>query len=119
VTDEIVVIDIFLPFSKNYLMKLGILINTDRRLKHVIGLTEAALARGHEVIIFIMDSGTKLLVHEALMKLCNLGGVEMSFCDYNAKGFKISKEGLPSGAVCGSQYDNALMVNKADRVIVL
>jgi predicted peroxiredoxin len=100
-------------------MKLGILVNTDRHLNHVIGLAEAALSRGHEVIIFTMDCGTKLLVNEALMKLCSAEGVEMSFCDFNARGFNISKDGLPPEVVCGSQYDNALMVNEADRVIVL
>jgi|SRR5208283_673533 len=100
-------------------MKLGILVNTDRHLRHVIGLAEAALSMGHGVIIFTMDSGTKLLGDEALMKLCMAKGAEMSFCDYNAKGFNISKEGLPSEVVRGSQYDNALMVNMADRVVVL
>jgi predicted peroxiredoxin len=100
-------------------MKLGILINTDRHLRHVAGLAEAALSRGHEVIIFTMDSGTKLLGNNTLMKLCGAKGVEMSFCDFNAKGLNISRDGLPPEVVCGSQYDNALMVNKADRVIVL
>ena len=100
-------------------MKLGILVNTDKHLKHVIGLAEAAVSLGHGVIIFIMDSGTKLLRDEALGRLCMVKGVEMSFCDYNAKCLNIAKEGLPPEVVCGSQYDNALMVNKADRVIVL
>lgn len=100
-------------------MKLGILVNTERHLRHVIGLAGAALSRGHEVFIFTMDSGTKLLGKEALINLCTVKGVEMSFCDYNAKGLNISKEGLPPEIVCGSQYDNAGMVNKADRVIVL
>jgi predicted peroxiredoxin len=100
-------------------MKLGILVNTDRHLKHVTSLATAALCRGHEVIIFTMDSGTRLLGNEGIMKLCSMKGIRMSFCDFNARGFNISKEGLPPEAVCGSQYDNALMVNEADRVIVL
>ena len=100
-------------------MKLGILVNTDKHLKHVIGLANAALSRGHEVLIFTMDSGTKLLGCEDIMRLCTVKGVRMSFCDFNARCFKIPREGLPSEAVCGSQYDNALMVNEADRVIVL
>lgn len=100
-------------------MKLGILINTDRHPKHVIGLAGAALSLGHEVIIFTMDSGTRLLEDEELMKLCTMRGVMMSFCDFNFRSFDISRESLPPEAVSGSQYDNALMVNKADRVIVL
>jgi len=100
-------------------MTLGILINTDKHLEHITGLAKTALSRGHQLIIFTMDIGTKLLESPELMKLCAIKGVSMSFCDLNAKCFDISKEGLPPEAVCGSQYDNALMVNKADRVIVL
>lgn len=100
-------------------MKLGILINTDRHVNHVTELVKAALARGHEVIIFTMDSGTKLLGHDDIRKLCGLKGVRMSFCDFNARGYAIAKDGLPPEIICGSQYDNALMVNEADRVIVL
>ncbi|MBF0560306.1 MAG: DsrE family protein [Nitrospirae bacterium] len=100
-------------------MKLGILVNTDRHLKHLIGLSSAALSMGHEVNVFFMDSGARLLGCEELKQLCSVKGVRTCFCDFNARALNISKEGLPSEAVCGSQYDNALMVNEADRVIVL
>jgi hypothetical protein len=42
-------------------MKLGIFVNTDRHLEHVVGLVKAALSKGHEVTMFNMDDGTKLL----------------------------------------------------------
>jgi len=42
-------------------VKLGILVNTTRHLKHVIGLTNAAVAKGHAVAIFTMDDGISLL----------------------------------------------------------
>ncbi|MBF0557532.1 MAG: DsrE family protein [Nitrospirae bacterium] len=100
-------------------MKLGILVNTDRHLRHLMGLSNAALSMGHEVNIFFMDSGAKLLGCEDLKQLCSVKGVRICFCDFNARGFNISKEGLPPETVCGSQYDNALMVNEADRVVVL
>lgn len=99
-------------------MKLGILINTDRHLNDVLGITKAALAKGHEVIIFNMDEGTKLLAEPSFRELCGMKGVTISFCSYNAKALNVSIDGLPDEIVCGSQFNNALMVNEADRVIV-
>ena len=100
-------------------MKLGILVNTNRHLKDVVGLTKAALAKGHEVIVFNMDDGTKLLGTPEFKELCGTKGVVMSFCDHSAKGLNVTTEGLPSEIVCGSQYNNAVMNHNADRVIIL
>lgn len=100
-------------------MKLGILVNTDRHAGDVVGITKAALAKGHEVIIFMMDGGNRLLGNKDVMGLCNLDGVSMSFCDHSAQKLGISKEGFSSKIGCGSQFDNANMNSMADRVIVL
>lgn len=100
-------------------MILGIVVNTDKYLKAVIGITKAALAKGHEVIIFNMDEGARLLEVSSYTELCKFQGVTMSFCDYNAKGFGIKKELIPTEIVCGSQYNNAVMNHTADKVIVL
>ena len=100
-------------------MKLGIFVNTDRHLEHVVGLVKAALAKGHEVIMFNMDDGTKLLGTPEFAALCKTKGVTMSFCDHSAKGLKVATEGLPAEIVCGSQFNNAGMNHNADRVIIL
>lgn len=100
-------------------MKLGIFVNTDRHLDHIVGLIKAALAKGHEVFIFNMDDGTKLLGNPAFTELCKTKGVTMSFCDHSAKGLNVSTEGLPAEIVCGSQYNNALMMHDVNRAIVL
>lgn len=100
-------------------MKLGIFVNTDRHLAAVIGISKAAVSKGHEVIIFNMDDGTKLLGDPAFKEFCKTKGVSISFCDHAATHLGISKEGIPAEIVCGSQYNNAVMVNSSDRVIVL
>jgi len=100
-------------------MKLGIFVNTNRHLDHVVGITKAALAKGHEVIMFNMDDGTKLLGTPQFAELCRTRGVTMSFCDHSAKGLQVATEGLPQEIVCGSQFNNATMVHDADRLIVL
>ncbi|MDA8089461.1 MAG: DsrE family protein [Nitrospiraceae bacterium] len=100
-------------------MKLGILITTDRHLDHVSGLTRSAVAKGHEVIIFSMDSGTRFLEDPAFADLCNIKGVRVCFCDHSAQHQNIKKDRLPEGIVCGSQYNNALMMHASDKVIRL
>ena len=55
-------------------MKLGIFINTDRHLADVVGLSNAAVGKGHEVILFTMDDGTKVLHNPAFQELCKTKG---------------------------------------------
>ena len=100
-------------------MKLGIFVNTSRHLDDVVGIVKAALAKGHEVVMFNMDDGTKLLGTPEFGELCKTKGVSMSFCDHSAKGLSVATEGLPAEIVCGSQYNNAVMNHDADRLIVL
>lgn len=98
---------------------LGILVNTDRHLKHVQGLARAASAKGHEVVIFFMDEGTRLLEDAGLIDLASLPGVTLSLCDHSARRHGIPLEALPAAVVCGSQLNNAMMNHEAERVIVL
>ena len=100
-------------------MKLGIHVNSDKHLEHVIGLTKAAVSKGHEVVIFTMSDGEKLLEKPSFTDLCNMQGVSMSYCDHNATHMGINKAGVPQKITCGSQFNNATMVHEVDRVIVL
>ena len=100
-------------------MKLGILVNTERHADDLVGLTKAALSKGHQVIVFFMAAGVKLLANPAVTNLCRNSGINMSFCDYTTQKNGISKEGICEKIVCGSQYNNATMNHDADRVIVL
>ncbi|MBI3575558.1 MAG: DsrE family protein [Gammaproteobacteria bacterium] len=100
-------------------MKLGILVNTDRHLAEVAGLTHAALAKGHEVAIFTMDEGTRLLADPGYIGLHRLPGVSMSVCQHSAETLNMSVAGLPPEIHCGSQLQNAMMQHAADRVVVL
>lgn len=100
-------------------MKLGILVTTDKHLDDILGITKSALSKGHEVTVFNMDEGTKLLGNPAFHELCKTPGVSMSFCDHSAKRANIETEGIPSEIVCGSQFDNANMNHESDKVIIL
>lgn len=101
------------------MMKLGILVNTDRHLNHVMGIAKAALAKGHELIVFNMDDGTKLLGTPEFSELSKMEGVTMTFCDHSATHLGVNTEGVPKEILSGSQYNNAVMNHDADRIIVL
>jgi len=100
-------------------MTLGILVNSDRFPEMVRSLTSAASNRGHNVIVFFMDSGTKLLENESIVELKTLKNVELSLCDHSAKHHGIDTENIPEGIICGSQYNNARLMHDSDKVIVL
>jgi len=95
------------------------LINTAKHLDQVVGICRAALGKKHQVIIFAMDEGTRLLENDAFVALAGLDGVSMSLCDHSAKAVGAKTEGLPPKIVCASQLNNAMMNHDADRVIVL
>jgi len=100
-------------------MKLGILVNTDRHAGHLSGITAAAVSLGHEVTIFIMDEGVKLLDDPSIAGLSSMRGVSMTFCDMSTRRYSIMKDKLPGVITSGSQYHNAVMNHESDRVIVL
>jgi predicted peroxiredoxin len=100
-------------------MKLGIFVNTNKNLEAVEGITKAALAKGHEVILFNMDEGTKLVRTPVIAALSKTKGVTVSFCEHSATHLGVASDGLPPEIVVGSQYNNAAMQHDADRVIVL
>ena len=100
-------------------MKLGILVNTDRHEHDIVGIAKAALSKGHEVIVFVMDSGVKLLSSPNIKDLCDNPAISISYCDYTTEKNGISKKKFCDKMICGSQYNNATMNREADRVIVL
>ncbi len=100
-------------------MKLGILINSKKNLAHMEGITRVALGAGHVVSIFVMDEGVALFRKDNFLKLTARDGVDTAYCDHSARERGVLKEDLPEHIVCGSQFNNALMNNACDRVIVL
>lgn len=96
--------------------KLGILVNTDKNLEHLLGLCRAAEKGGVEVSLFVMDDGTHLLKRKEFQKLID-AGVSTAICDhsYREKGYTETLENVKHG----SQFDHALITHECDRYIVL
>ncbi len=96
--------------------KVGIFVNTDKHLEHILGICSAAVAKDIRVSIFVMDDGVFLTRNPRFLELVKKG-VEISLCDhvYREKGL----EGRVEGIVHGSQYENAAMAHESDRLLVL
>jgi len=100
-------------------MKLGILINTDRHLEDILGITKAAITCNHETNIFIMDEGTRLLENELFTALAKLPAVSITLCEHSAKSYGIDTDNFSKDINCASQFNNAMMNHNADKVIIL
>lgn len=100
-------------------MTVGLLVTRDKYSEHIIGLTNSALKKGHKVIIFMMDDGTRHSQNADVVALKDLDGVEMSLCDHSAKLREITEEMIPKGVTAGSQYQNAVLNQDADKVILI
>ena len=98
-------------------MRLGLLVSTDRNMRHLEGIAREAVSRGHEVRVFVMDSGVGLLESQEMAALARLEGVEVIYCALAAKASGIGL--LPPEIKKGSQYDNSKIIHAADRVISL
>lgn len=100
-------------------MKLGILVNTNDHLSAITGVTRAAVDKGHQVTIFSMDEGTRLLESLDYTSLAELQGVSMSYCEHSALELTVNTDGLTDSIERSSQYSNAAMNHNADKVLVL
>ena len=100
-------------------MKLGILVNTERHLDMLLSISRAALEKGHEVSVFVMDKATCMLVDDSLKELAALDGLNVTCCDYNAMMNDVPRDVIADTITSGSQYDNAIMTRNSDRIITL
>jgi len=100
-------------------MELGILVNTTENKDHVLGFVHAALDKGWTARLFIMDEGTRLLEDPDITGLADLENVIMSFCEFNARQLGINLDKVDRKIKKGTQLNNAILCNKADRILVL
>ncbi|MEE8415855.1 MAG: hypothetical protein V3S05_06250 [Desulfobacterales bacterium] len=96
---------------------LGILVSSDRHLDYIIKLTEAAHAKGKEVLIFFTGNGVLLTQSPEFEQLA--GKAKMSLCDvsFKALGLKGDVPGFGPKDFA-TQVNNAVMVEKSDGYVV-
>ncbi|MDA8085336.1 MAG: DsrE family protein [Nitrospiraceae bacterium] len=99
-------------------MNLGIVVTQTANARKIIEITEAAVKRGHSVSIFMTDDGVYLVTNGGIAALRKLEGVEMSLCNYSAGGRNVPDSLIPEGVINGTQYQNSLIHNECDKVMI-
>jgi hypothetical protein len=95
---------------------LGIMITRYENSDHIIGVVKAAQEAGHPVLIFMTDEAVKFTRDHEFVKTLTAYNVKLSCCDHNYKlfGYRDKTEGV----YYGSQFDNALMLQKSERILI-
>ncbi len=99
-------------------MKIGFLITRQEHADKIVETAKAAQARGHSLSLFMTDDGVYLVRNSAVTDLRSLENVEMSLCDYSANGRQIGEGEIPQGIIKGTQYQNSLLHNECDKVLI-
>jgi hypothetical protein len=103
-------------------MRLGIVITDERFLAHANGLIDAALARGWDPQCFLTDTGVNLLADTGFVGRARARPDSVSLCEHSAEHYaqgRFDLHSLGDFVVVGGQYQDAELVKKCDRVLVL
>ncbi len=95
-------------------MRLGVLITDSGYRKMVVPILKAAIKRGDEVNIFLMDDGCFMSEDPEFINTVS-GRLKVNVCDLNRGQRNLE---LPGEIQAGSQYDNISMVRWCDRLLV-
>ena len=95
---------------------LGIMITNHENLDHIAGVTKAARAAGHPVMIFMTDEGVRFTRDPKFLELLKVDGVDISVCDHSCE--RVGVHEKTEGISYGSQYNNATMLHDSSRVLI-
>ncbi|MBN2655271.1 MAG: DsrE family protein [Nitrospirae bacterium] len=99
-------------------MQIGFLVINLKYAESIFELADASLVRGHSIRIFMTDEGVKLIENKKMHNYAPMQKTHISFCSHSAKNHNINTSMLPEGISPSTQYQNALMHNECDRVLV-
>jgi hypothetical protein len=97
---------------------LGILVNTDLHLEHVIGLVKAARESGRNVKAFFTHRGVRLLLEPDFMQAAELAEVSACRVSLQKNGIDPDGSGLPAADIA-DQSRHADLLEDCDRYVVL
>ncbi|OKY73853.1 MAG: peroxiredoxin [Desulfobulbaceae bacterium DB1] len=76
---------------------IGIFVTSPQNMRHVLGITKAALAKGSKVKIFCTWTATHLTKCPTFKELCAMDNVDVSICadSYKKMGYDVAD--IPAG----------------------
>jgi peroxiredoxin family protein len=75
---------------------LGIFVTNDQNMRHVMGVTKAAVAKGSKVKVFFSWKGTLLAKTPEFAELCKIAEVSICADSYKKMGYDPEKD-IPEG----------------------
>jgi len=99
--------------------KLGICVSSQRHLRHLVGITQAARRAGKEVVIFFTHKGVLLTQEPEFKKL--VGNARYALCYAGWKANGLEGKSVPGMDETGfaTQLRHAEMLEEVDRYLVL
>ena len=92
---------------------LGIFVSNPNQMRHVMGVTKAAVAKGSKVKVFFTWWGTKLTATPEFPELCGMENVDVSICadSYKKCGFDVNvvPKGLSSEKMATQAQHGAII----------
>jgi len=101
---------------------LGIFVTNPNQMRHIVGITKAAVAKGSKVKVFFTWWGTKLTADPEFPALCAMENVDVSICadSYKKAGFDVDV--VPKGLTkekMGTQAQHGAIIEEYDCYLTL
>ena len=99
---------------------LGIFVTSKNHMRHVVGITKAATAKGSQVKVFFTWKGTHLASDPAFTGLCEIADVSICADSYAKLGY--DKSVPPAGLTekeMSTQSQHSTIINEFDTYITL
>ncbi len=100
---------------------LGIFVTNDQNMKHIMGVTKAAVAKGSKVKIFLTWKGTKLAKAPEFNELCDIAEVSICADSYKKMGWDPQTD-IPGGLTekeMSTQSQHGIIIDDYDCYMTL
>ncbi len=97
-------------------MQFGVVVTTEEFGPYAAKLLSAAVDRGWECRCFLTDTGVRLLADDTFKELVQSGKLKAGVCELSWE--RLGDGPAPDWAPMGSQYENAELTHKCDKVVV-
>ena len=104
--------------------KLGIFVTSPQNMRHILGITNAAVRAGKKVMVFFTFKSIHLTKHPDFVKLCNMCDLEdVAICadSYTCEGYDVEKD-VPKGLVARQMRTQAFhgaIIDECGKYLVL
>jgi sulfur relay (sulfurtransferase) complex TusBCD TusD component (DsrE family) len=97
-------------------MRLLLVVSTQGKLKHVEGLSNAAVRKGHDVTVFFNEEAVQLLKNPSPVEYLN---AELLACRASAVEYEITKDNMAVNARMSSLAELVEQLEGSDKVVFL